>query len=783
MPKNHAAGTASAPVRRRLYSAPLAAALFMMVSGVSLSVPQMAAAQSYSFNAVSVEGNTRIPTGTILSYAGIAKGANVSAAELNDAYQRIVASGLFETVQLTPQGGTLKIQVAEYPTINKIDFEGNARLKDDDLAQLVKSKVRQVYSPSQAEADAALISQSYAAQGRLAAKVTPRIIRRSDNRVDLVFEIFEGGVTEVQRISFVGNRDYSDRRLRQVLQTKQVNILHALFKNDTFVTDRVEFDKQALTDFYHSRGYVDFRITGVNAELSPERDGYVVTYNIQEGQQFKLGKVSTVSNYPGVDAKDYQDALKVKPGMVYSPSIIDNSVTRLERLAVRQGRDFLRVDPKITRNDRDQTLDVTFELNKGKPMFVERIDIQGNTTTLDRVIRNQFHTVEGDPFNPRAIREAAERIRALGFFKTADVNARKGTADDQVIVDVKVEEQPTGSLSFGGTYSTTDGFGLAVSLSENNFMGRGQTVGLTLSGASSDQVYGARFVEPNLLGRDVKLSLGANYEATDSDYADYDTEVTSFTAGLTFPAGELSTYTLRYSAQLSDVTLNDTTVGSLITAEAAKDPQLASAIGYGYSYDTRTNGLNPNAGMLFEFNQDFAGLGGDEQYIKTTAKAIAQTKLMNEELTLRATFRAGMINSLGDSHTLVTDRYRIGNSIMRGFQPDGIGPRQRDSDGTYDDMLGGTTYAVASFDAEFPLGLPEELGITGGTFLDIGSAWGLDQSASDVLYEDGPIRVAAGVSIFWNTPIGPLRFNFSKALKKEKYDQTQTFDLSIRTDF
>ncbi|QPM89507.1 outer membrane protein assembly factor BamA [Pseudooceanicola algae] len=779
---NFAAG-ASAPYRTGRIQLLIPALILIVFTVVSGLAPSRAEAQSYSFTAVTVDGNARIPTGTVLSYAGIARGQVVSAAELNDAYQRIVASGLFETVELTPQGNTLVIAVSEYPTINVINFEGNRRIDDEALTAIVQSSSRQVFSPTQAEADAAAISEAYSQQGRLAARVTPRIIRRSDNRVDLVFEVFEGSNTEVERISFVGNTQFSDRRLRQVLESKQAGLLRFLFRSDTFVADRIDFDKQVLQDYYQSRGYVDFRITGVNAELSRERDGYLVTFNIEEGQQFRFGEISTVSSYAGVDAAIFQEALNVRPGVVYSPTVVENSITRMERLGVTEGRDFLRIEPRITRNDRDLTLDVQFELTRGPRIFVERIDIEGNTTTLDRVIRAEFDTVEGDPFNPRAIREAAERIRALGFFADAQVNAREGTSPDQVIVDVDVEETTTGSLSLGGTYSTDDGFGLAVSFQEANFLGRGQVLQVTVTGVSSSQDYVLGFAEPHFLGRDLRFDMGGSYQVTESDYANYDSKKAEYSTGLTFPAGELSTLNLHYTISNTDLSYaDDEDVGPLIEAEIQRSDVLESSVGYRYTYDSRISGLNPNAGVLLEFGQDFAGVGGDVEFVQTSARAIAQTKIMNEEVTLRATFNAGHISNIGSSTTLVTDRYLIGGTYMRGFTSDGFGPRQYLAD-TYDDAIGGMAFATAQFDVEFPLGLPEEYGISGGAFYDIGTAWGLDQTASNILYDDGPLRQVVGLSVFWDTPIGPLRFNWSHALEKETYDKEQTFNLTIRTEF
>ncbi|WP_163849731.1 outer membrane protein assembly factor BamA [Pseudooceanicola aestuarii] len=778
MTREHGTGAATRTRRARLMSG-VAVAVF---SSVFLSLASDASAQSYRFNNVRVEGNQRIEAGTVASYAGIGQGQTVSAGDLNAAYQRIQNSGLFETVDIVPQGGTLVIKVTEFPTVNRINFEGNRRIDDEALSGLINTKQRLVLNPSEVEADAALISEAYAEQGRVSARVTPRVIRRSDNRVDLVFEIFEGGNTEVERISFVGNTVYSDRRLRRVLESKQAGLLRVLFKRDTFVEGRVEFDKQVLQDFYFSRGYVDFRTTGVNAELAQERDGYFVTFNIQEGQQFDFGRITMTSDYDGADPAEFQEVLKIREGVTYSPALVENEIARLERLALRKGLDFLRVEPRITRNERDLTLDVEFVLTRGPRVFVERIDIEGNTTTMDRVIRRQFDSVEGDPFNPRAIREAAERIRALGFFANAEVNAREGSRSDQVVVDVDVEETTTGSLSFGGTYSTTSGFGLAATFKEENFLGRGQRFSFSFSGADSNQVYGITFAEPAFLGRDVAYNFALGYRETESDYANYDTTIINFQNGFTFPLAERSTLSLTYGLESTDISIpSGSSTGALITAEAAQGDLITSYLGYQYSYDSRISGLNPNAGVLLQFGQDFAGLGGDVKYIRTSAKAIAQTKILNEEVTLRATLQGGAVNSLDGSNTRVTDRYLIGNSIMRGFEPDGIGPREITS--SSDDALGGNYFAVAQFEAEFPLGLPEEYGITGGLFYDIGSVWGLDQTNSDVIYENSVVRQVVGLSVFWSTPIGPLRFNWSKAIQKEDFDQEQTFDLTIRTDF
>lgn len=761
-------------------------ALFLATAMVCTGLPDAASAQNYRFNTVQIDGNQRIEDGTILTYAGIARGQSVSAGQLNSAYQAILGSGLFETVELVPQGNKLVIKVTEYPTISRISFEGNRRLKDDALSAAVESQERRVFSPTAAERDAANIAEAYSQQGRLAARVTPRIIRRSDNRVDLVFEIFEGGVTEIERIGFVGNRAYSDSRLRRVLETKQAGLLRALFKSDTFVEDRVEFDKQVLRDFYFSRGYVDFRTTGVNAELAEERDGFFMTFNVQEGQQFRFGEITTSSDLAEVDADEFLAALKVKSGGIYSPTIVENNIARLERLAIRKGYDFVRVEPRINRNDRDLSLDVEFALVRGPRVFVERIDIEGNTTTLDRVVRSRFRVAEGDPFNPREIRESAERIRALGYFGNADVQARQGSTPDQVIVDVEVEEASTGSLSFGGTYSTNGGLGLVVEFTEKNFLGRGQSLNLSIAGGEDNKIYGLKFSEPTLLGRDLQFDLDVGYKETENEYATYDTTTLRFSPGFTFPVSENGRLNLYYKAQQNEMISSGGTTGTVVSAEIADGSVIDSSLGYNYSYDTRRAGLNPNAGVLFTFGQEFAGVGGDTTFVKTQAKVLAQTKILNEEVTLRASLEGGAMNyTKGDSRSV--DRYQIGNGVMRGFEPDGIGPREYNVGTGVNDALGGNLFVVAKFEAEFPLGLPEELGIRGGLFYDIGTVWDIGNTrgaaASDIYYDDFNLRHVIGVSVFWKTPVGPLRLNFSKALQKEALDQEQTFNLTISSQF
>jgi len=755
-----------------------------LLSVAWLAPAGQAAAQQYQFNTVQINGNERIGDSAILRQAGITRGQPVSGGQLNDAYQKLQSSGLFETVAIEPRGGTLVINVVELPTLNRVTFEGNRRIKNEQLALLVGSTERRVFNPAQAEADAAAIAEAYTSEGRIAARVQPRIIKLNQNRVNLVFEIFEGDNVEVERLSFVGNRKFSDRRLRRVLGTKQAGFFRRLVRRDTFVEGRVEADKQMLRDFYLSRGYVDMRTTAVNGELTDERDGFFVSYNIVEGQQFKFGEVSLVSEMPNVDADAYRKIIKVRSGKVYSPTAVENDISRLERQAIRDGVDFMRVEPRIERNERDLTLDVTYVITRGPRVFVERIDIEGNTTTLDRVIRGQINSVEGDPFNPREIRQAAERIRALNYFETAEVNARDGSSGEQVVIDVNVEEKPTGSLNFGGSFSNNDGFGVAISFAEENFLGRGQKLALSISTAEEATRYGINFVEPNLLGRDLAFGLNIDYSEANSSFSSFDTNQLLVQPSLSFPVSENGRLSLRYTAQQVELLQRDPIENGLTIADdIASGAQISSALGYEYTYDTRRSGLDPTSGVLVQFSQDFAGLGGDSKYIKTVAKVTGEKRVFNEEVTLRASLEGGAL-AWRSGNNRVTDRFMIGPSVIRGFEPGGIGPR--DVSGTVNDPLGGNFYVAARFEAEFPLGLPEEYGISGGVFYDVGNLWDLSEvnlNGGSVLGESGSFRHVVGLSLFWETPLGPLQFNVSKALKSETFDKEQSFEVTLRTEF
>ncbi len=792
--RNRAGGKSTGQAVRAHVAAVFQRLIFIVVLALGTATalaPKAAEAQAYSFSSIQIEGLQRIEPGTVLSYLGIARGESVSAAALNDGYQRLVASGLFRNVEIVPRGRTLLVRLEEYPTINRISIEGNRRIRDKNLLPLLQSKPRHVFSPTVAEQDVAALLAAYQRQGRLEVAIEPRVIPRPGNRVDLVFEVSESRNTEVEHLSFVGNRAFSDARLRRVVQTKQAGLLRAIVKADTYSPERIEFDKQVLHDFYASRGYVDFQVLSVSSNLARERDAFFVTFKLREGKPYRFGEVTTTSRVEGLDADEFARLAKIRSGATYNPTVVEDAIARMERLASQKGMNFIRVVPRISRNERAQTLDIELVIERGERVIVERIDIEGNATTLDRVIRRQFRTAEGDPFNPREIRAAAERIRALGFFADVQVEARDGSAPGNVVVDVNVEEKPTGSLTFGGAYSTSAGLGVNISFSESNFLGRGQYLNLKLQTGKDTGTFSFSFAEPNLLGRDLRFSLDAFLNRTKANtVSPFDTQRAQIAPSLEFPVsenGRLQVKAFVAGANIENVTdpssdgfTGEAGEGSeLFFKEAARGLQIGAGVGLNYSFDNRRANIPPEVTLRFNLGTEIGGFGSDYTYAKTTALAAAQTRVFNDQVTLRATVEGGALVALNGGVSRITDRFALNSMQMRGFSPYGVGPRDLASG----HGVGGNMFAVARLEAEFPIGLPEEYGISGGLFLDVGSLWGLDDTLGGAIDDSLHLRSVVGASLFWNTPIGPLRFNFTRAIQKQVYDVENNFEFTISTQF
>lgn len=746
--------------------------------------PSTLVAENLSFSSISVEGNKRLSDEAIVNYSRLVTGSIISSEDLNDAYRKIVSTGLFKNVSFKQSNQKLVISVTEYPTVNEISFEGNKKFTDEKLSSFIETKSRFVLAPNTLENDVAELQKVYKNSGRILARIQPKVINLSDNRVNVVFEVYEGSVVEIETINFVGNRTFSDRKLRGVLRTKQASVFRKIIQKDNLIDERISLDKKLLTEFYKNRGFADFRINNVNAELSEERDGFFITYNITEGPQFSLGKIDFISAVKELNASNFTSFSNLKSGEVYSPTDVKSNISKLEENLQAVGFEFIRVRPTVIRNMSNLTIDLKFVFEQSDKLFIERIDISGNTATLDRVVRRQFFIVEGDPFNSREIKAAADRIRSLGLFSDSFVKVLPGSRESLVVIDVKVIEKPTGSLTFGAGYSSEAGLGGLIEYGEKNFLGRGQALSFAINTGKDDQLYELSFYEPMFLRNDLGLGINLSAKDTQRQNAAYDTDSLNFGPYIVFPVGEKSNLKFQYSLEKTNLS-NPGDVGSIILNEVNEGSITSSSMGYVFSYDSRVFKNNSQNGFAFKLGQQFTGLGGDKTAFKTTMKAAAQSNTFKNDLKLSAEFEAGIL-TYTEGNSRVIDRFFLNSRKMRGFEPGGVGPREclnGECGVSNNDALGGENFAVVRFEAEFPLGLPDEYGLTGGLFYDVGNLWSLRKINNDVLYEDGAWRQSIGASLFWRTPIGPLRFNFSDVLKKEVFDRDESFDLTISTRF
>ena len=743
------------------------------------------------FSRIDVTGNQRIEADTIRVFSGIEPGQPATPEDLNLAVRRLFETGLFEDVPVAPQAGRLVITVVENPTINQIAIEGNDAIDDETLLAVVELRPRLAFSVPAAEADAQRILDAYRQSGRFAASVTPVIIRLPENRVDLVLEVEEGRPTRVQRVNFVGNQAFPDRRLRRVVQTSQVNWLSGIFGRSGFDADRLELDAELLRQFYLERGYVDVRVLSATSELDRDRGGFFVTFTVSEGQQYRFGNISVSSQIPGLDPRQFEPLLAPVLGRgIYDIRDVDLVIQRMAYEAGQYGYAFVEVRPRVDRDATNRIVNIDFEILPTPRVFIERIDISGNTRTLDRVIRRQFRVVEGDAFNAREIRGAEDRIRGLGFFSQAEVTVTEGSTPDRALVGVRVEEQPTGSLNLGGAFSSNEGLTARISITERNFLGRGQTLSASVAANQEFSNFEFGFVEPALFDRDLLAGFSLYFRERNFEEQSFQQTNYGIEPRVGFPLSENGRLILRYRLSMDEI--RDVSVDTSRIIQAEEGDLITSAIGATYTYDRRNSVVQPTAGFILTLNQEFAGLGGDVQHSKTRATARAYQSLFDERVVLSAELEGGVLVSQDD--TRITDRFTTGGDSFRGFARNGLGPRDFCRVGDclapqenvrVDEALGGNYYGVLRLDASFPLGLPEEYGIFGGVFADIGSIWELDNTAGSMgTVDDGMhIRSAVGISLFVDTPFAPLRFNYAFPIDYQDHDELERFRFTVQTRF
>ncbi|KQT18750.1 MULTISPECIES: outer membrane protein assembly factor BamA [unclassified Bradyrhizobium] len=829
--------------------------IVVAMSGVSIAssipavlLPQPASAQNV--DTIVVEGNRRVDAETIRSYFRPAAGGRLDQPAVDEGIKALIGTGLFQDVKISRAGGRLVVSVVENAVIGRVAFEGNKKIKDEQLSAEIQSKPRGTFSRALVQSDTLRIAEIYRRSGRYDVRVTPEIIEQPNSRVDLIFTIEEGGKTPVKSVEFIGNSAFSASRLRDVIKTRESNLLSFLASNDIYDPDRVEADRDLIRRFYLKNGFADVQVVAALTEYDPEKKGFLVTFKIEEGRQYRVGSVDFRSSIPSFDAGSLHTYSRVNVGSLYNVEAIEKSTEEMQIEASRRGYAFAVVRPAGDRNFEAHTVSVVFNVDEGPRTYIERIDLRGNTRTRDYVIRREFDLSEGDAYNRALVDRAERRLKNLDFFKSVKIVTEPGSSSDRVILIVDMEEKSTGDFSVSGGYSTSDGALAEVSISERNLLGRGLYGKASVSYGQYSRGISLSFVEPYLLGYRIALGFDTYWKQQKSNsYTSYGVTTLGFSPRIGLALREDLSLQLRYSLYQQSITLasaynncnnnasnpslaynptpayiqsvlggadptNSTDSGvygygcygdgesSLpVRKELANGAAWTSALGYTLNYNTLDNTRNPTDGLLVDFKQDFAGVGGDVTYLKTALDTKYYTPLVSDIVSV-IHLQGGLLSKLGNQDLRMLDHFQMGPNLVRGFASNGIGPRDITyrSLGASGDSLGGTKYWGASMELQMPFWfLPKEVGLKGAVYADAGSLWGYQGPTSwsatgevntkacptcGLQYDDGNVvRSSVGVGLIWASPFGPLRFDYAVPITKGKYDTVQEFRFGGGTSF
>lgn len=735
-----------------------------------------AAAQAFAAATVrdiKVEGLERVEVETVLSYVDLNKGSTASDAKLDKSLKQLYATGLFEDVSLNiKDNGLLVIKVVENPVINKVLFDGNDKVDDSMLETEVQLKPRSTFSRSRVQEDVQRILEVYKRTGRYAVVVEPQIIKRDQNRVDLIFNINEGPLAAIDKINFIGNRHYTDDDLASEIMSKESRWYRIFSSSENYDPEKTNYDKELLRRFYLKRGYADFRVISAVAELSPDKKSFVVTYVLDEGNRYKVRSTNITSDIAEVKTAELTGELELNTGDWYNSDKVEKTVSALTEELGKKGFAFVDVEPELTKDMANGEIDITYHISEGQRIFVDRINITGNTRTHDKVIRREFRIDEGDAFNTSKIRDSRRNVENLDYFSKVNIDTVP-TDDNKADINVNVEEKSTGSFNVGVGYSTVNGALIRTGISENNFRGLGQRVGFDVGISQRAQEYNMSFTEPYFLNR--RLRAGFDLFRTEEDYQDegsYDSETNGGRLRLGWNYTDDLSQQFRYTLRQDEIRNVDSTASPYIKEEAGK--YINSSVGQTLVYDKRDSAINPKEGYFLSFGNDVAGVGGDEKYLKFDTKAY-QYYTFADYYTVKLFANAGYITGYGNEDVRLSNRYYLGGSTMRGFDVAGIGARDKNTK----DALGGNWMIYSGSELMFPIGL-DEVGIRGRTFVDMGMLGKPDNMGSDVDYSSSP-RVATGFGFQWLSPMGQIDLDFAFPIVKESYDETQVFRLNFGT--
>ena len=751
---------------------------FILASSVVFALPAYAQTKpSAPITAIQVEGNQRVETSAVENYLGIRRGDSPTRYDLDLALKKLYDTGFFSDVSVDPQGSSLKVTVVENPSINEVIFEGNDGIDKKDLEKEVTLNARSIYTRTKVQNDLKRLLDVYRRNGRYSAQITPQIIELPQNRVNLVYSIVEGPKAYIEKINFIGNSSYDAKALEKIINSSREHWYQFLTDSDKYDPDRLQYDQELLRRFYFENGYADFKVKSAIAELSPQHDAFYLTFTIEEGEQYTFGNIAVKSTLPSGKLPDFSKAIITKEHETYNASDVEQSVDKMVDKLGDAGFAFVDINPEIERRTegKQKLIDLTYQIKEGPKVYVERINIDGNMGTLDRVIRREFRLSEGDPYSSSKLKRTEQRLNNLGYFEKVDIQTKPGSAPDQTQVDVKVAEKSTGEITFGAGFSTTDGPLVDAGITERNFLGQGQSLRLRALFAAKRQSFNVGITEPYFLDRPLEASFDIYKTAQDfSSESDYNREAVGMIAKLGYSLSEKLKHQFHYSLEQNRIT--DVNPVASLYIQQQEGLNTTSLIGHSLIYDDLDNRFSPTSGLYVKLNQEVAGLGGTDHFIRHEVTSKYYIPIA-KRWTFQLSGAAGNVTGLSED-VRINQRFYVGSDQIRGFGRAGIGPR----DALTKDALGGNNYYTSSAELYFPLGLPDDLGITGSTFLDAGSLFGIDATGAGI-NDDASPRAAFGAGISWASQFGPIRIDFAKALLKQSYDKEELIRFSFGTKF
>jgi outer membrane protein insertion porin family len=764
-------------------------ALFVFLALAMPATAQEAGRGGGRIATIDVRGTQRIDPDTVRSYMLVQVGDAAEQDRIDRSLRALFATGLFRDVTIRTEGARVVVDVVENPLVNRVAFEGNRRISSEILRGVVLTQPRSVFTPAAAQTDRQRILELYARRGRFRATVEPKIVELDQNRIDLVFEIVEGDPALIARVNFVGNNAFSEARLRDVVSSQEQAWFRLLSSSDIYDPERLVFDRELLRRFYLRQGFADVQITGSSGELSPDRSAFFVTFTIEEGQRYRVGKVEIINEIPRLSMAGLRGEVEIADGDWYDGDAVERASTALSDALQARGESFIEVLPRVTRNPDTATIDLAFSIREGPRAFVERIEISGNTRTEDRVIRREFRLAEGDPMNARQVRRSRDRLRSLGYFSDVQITNQPGSGPEQVNLITSVTERATGEFTLGGGYATDAGLLLDVGVRERNLLGMGLDARAGGVLAEKRSQLDLSVTDPQFLDRN--LAAGADAFLINRDLR-FVTGYRERRAGFALRTGYEINDRLRqnWSYALIDRDIYDINgfASRFIQEQAGRT--LLSQVSTTLTYDMRDSRVEPRSGYVVRVGGDYAGIGGDVNYFRTRGDAQYYIPFErwfgNPDFVLVLAAGGGVLTPLGDEDDRIVDRFFLGGENLRGFRLGGAGPQ----DTSTGDSLGGQVLWTTSAEMRFPLPVPNELGLLGRAFVDVGSLSGIPNSYFDQTKFPGakPVdeadpRVSVGVGFSWRSPIGLINIDFGQAVVKKDYDKTEVFRLGFGTRF